>query len=202
MGDATHTSERLATPFDTDRVTETISMAFHDDPVWGWAFDDAGRRRQQYGVWWRFFVQAALRNDGVWVTSGCEAATVWIPPGCDELSAEEEARLEPMLRELVGSRTGVFLESFERFEAAHPRNEPHYYLSLFATHDAHRGRGLGAGLLADNLRRIDGEHMPAYLESTNPANLERYERHGFVRHGSFDLPADGPVVTTMWRDAR
>ena len=31
-------------------------------------------------------------------------------------------------------------------------------------------------LLADNLALIDAERMPAYLESTNPANNARYER--------------------------
>jgi GNAT superfamily N-acetyltransferase len=195
-------AERLATAHEAERITETISTAFHHDPVWGWAFDDADLRQVHYARWWRLFVEAGLRNEGVWVTSECEAATVWIPPGCVELSPDEEVRLEPMLRELVGSRTELFLEVFDRFEAAHPRDEPHYYLSLLATHDDHRGRGLGVGLLAENLQRIDSEHMPAYLESTNPANLERYERHGFVRHGSFTLPEDGPVVTTMRRGAR
>jgi hypothetical protein len=44
--------------------------------------------------------------------------------------------------------------------------------------------------------------MPAYLESTNPANLPRYERLGFVRVGAFTLPGGGPTVDTMWRAAR
>jgi hypothetical protein len=44
--------------------------------------------------------------------------------------------------------------------------------------------------------------MPAYLESSNPANLDRYRRLGFVERGEFSLPADGPTVTTMWRTAR
>ena len=43
--------------------------------------------------------------------------------------------------------------------------------------------------------------MPAYLESTNPRNLPRYEALGFRARSTFG-PAGGPVVTTMWRDAR
>ena len=55
-------------------------------------------------------------------------------------------------------------------------------------------------LLADNLARIDAEGRPAYLESTNPANLERYRSFGFADRGTFTLGDDGPAVTTMWRD--
>jgi hypothetical protein len=43
--------------------------------------------------------------------------------------------------------------------------------------------------------------MPAYLESTNPRNLPRYEAPGFRAHSTFG-PAGGPVLTTMWRGAR
>jgi hypothetical protein len=44
--------------------------------------------------------------------------------------------------------------------------------------------------------------MPAYLESTNPANDERYKGVGFEPIGEFSYPGGGPVVTTMWRPAR
>jgi GNAT superfamily N-acetyltransferase len=130
---------------------------------------------------------------------GC---SVWIPPGGTELSEDDEERVEPPLRDLVGPRAGEVLELLERFDAAHPRQEPHYYLSLLGTHPAHAGRGLGMALLAENLRRVDEEGMPAYLESSNPANNHRYERHGFARTGEFYPPSSDVPVTTMWRDAR
>jgi predicted GNAT family acetyltransferase len=61
---------------------------------------------------------------------------------------------------------------------------------------------LGMALLAENLGRIDREHMPAYLESSNPANNHRYERFGFAKTGAFYPPTGETPVTTMWRDAR
>jgi hypothetical protein len=57
-------------------------------------------------------------------------------------------------------------------------------------------------LLAENLARIDAEGRPAYLESTNAANLDRYRSAGFADLGGFELPDGGPTVVTMWRDAR
>ncbi|MDQ2958649.1 MAG: GNAT family N-acetyltransferase, partial [Actinomycetota bacterium] len=89
---------------------------------------------------------------------------------------------------------------FERFEVHHP-SEPHFYLSLLATHRDRRGAGSGMGLLRENLARIDALGAPAYLESCNPVNNERYRGVGFVECGEFAVPS-GHLVTTMWRPAR
>lgn len=136
------------------------------------------------------------------MTDACEVAAVWIPPGGTEIAEADEAQLEPLLESLVGPRAGEVLELLERFDAAHPRDQPHYYLTLLGTHPGHAGRGLGMALLAESLARIDAEHMPAYLESSNAANNHRYERYGFARIGEFHPPGSGTPVTTMWREAR
>ena len=96
----------------------------------------------------------------------------------------------------------AYHELLARFDAAHPREEAHYYLSLLGTHPRHRGRGIGMWLLAHDLEFVDAEHRPAYLESSNPANNDRYGRLGFEPVGAFSYPGGGPVVTTMWRPAR
>lgn len=193
---------RSATSADLTAVTETIALAFHDDPTWGWAFPDRLRRQEQYAVFWRFMVAGALRYPWVLMTEGCEAAAVWIPPGGTEIAAEDEAQLEPLLEELVGARAGEVLELFDRFELAHPRDEPHYYLSLLGTHPSQTGRGIGMGLLSESLARIDQERTAAYLESSNPANNHRYQRYGFEQIGEFYPPGGDTPVTTMWRPAR
>jgi GNAT superfamily N-acetyltransferase len=134
------------------------------------------------------------------MTEGAEAVTVWIPPGKPEMTPEEEARFHGLVSELLEERAGDLHDLFDRFEDHHPE-EPHYYLSLWGTHRDHLGRGLGTALLRDNLARIDAEGTAAYLESTNPVNLPRYEALGFAATGEFG-PAGGPVITTMWRGAR
>jgi GNAT superfamily N-acetyltransferase len=192
---------RSATHTDLVSLAETISLAFHQDPTWSWAFPDPVRRQDQYGVFWRFMIGGALRYPWVLMTDRCEAASVWIPPGGTEIAEQDEARLEPLLEKLVGSRAGDVLELLDRFDGAHPREEPHYYLSLLGTHPAHAGRGLGMALLAENLARIDRERMPAYLESSNPGNNHRYERLGFQAIGEFYPPGGNTPVTTMWRNA-
>lgn len=202
MGADSGVVSRSATWADLTPVTETISLAFHHDPTWSWAFPDPARRQAQYAVFWRLMVAGALRYPWVLTTEGCEAASVWLPPGGTELSEDDEAQLKDILVGLVGDRAGDVLELLERFEAAHPRDEPHFYLSLLGTHPSAAGRGLGMGLLAENLDRIDREHQPAYLESSNPANNHRYERLGFEAIGEFFPPGGATPVTTMWRGAR
>ncbi len=192
---------RQATDQDSGVIIETLTLAFADDPVWGgWAFPDRRRasalRRAFFGLW----LTSALRHRWVRVTQRCEAVAVWIPPGEAENTKENEQRLVSMAKELLGDHAGAFLKGGELFEATHPRERPHYYLSLLGTHDDHRGKGLGMALLRDNLALIDAQRMPAYLESTNPGNLPRYEQLGFAKVGEFILPSGGPKVDTMWRE--
>src|SRR3954452_12216773 len=186
---------RTADTADLDGLTALLTEAFRQDPLWRWAFAE----QEGLATWWRFFVGSALRYPCTWVAGDFAAASVWIPPGGVELTHEEEQRVEPLLRELVGPRTPAVMELLERFEASHPRDAPHHYLSLLGTADRHRGRGLGMALLAANRRRIDGEGMPAYLESSNPANDQRYERVGFRWAGEFKTPDGARTVATMWR---
>jgi GNAT superfamily N-acetyltransferase len=196
--DDRHKAARVATELDLDGVSATLWAAFYHDPLWSWAFPD----RDKLEVWWRFLINSALRYPWVWITSGYAAASVWIPPGANELTEQQEARVEPMLEDLLGTRSKEVIELLDRFDASHPRSEPHYYLSLLGTHPDYRGRGLGMGLLAESLARIDEEGMAAYLESSNPDNDARYESVGFRRVGEFSTPDGSHTVATMWREAR
>jgi GNAT superfamily N-acetyltransferase len=193
---------RVAGPGDLDAVVDTITVAFQNDPVWSWAFPDGKARPAQFRRWWPVLVEGALAQGFSWLTEGAETITVWIGPNRAELTDDAEARVLPTLEELLGARSRTVLEGLVRFEEAHPHDEPHYYLSFVATHDDHRGKGIGEQLLAQNLARIDTEHFPAYLESSNPKNMERYRRLGFEPRSEFSMPDNGPPVTTMWRPAR
>lgn len=189
---------RVATEADLEPATELLTAAFATDPVWGWAFPN----RSDLEAWWRFSIRSALRFPWVRVLGDFAAVAMWIPPGESELTAEEEAQVEPMIRDLAGPRAAQLLELLERFESSHPDGPPHYYLSLLGTDPARRGNGYGMALLEQNLAAIDIEEMPAYLESSNPANDPRYERRGFRRIGEFNRPDEELTVATMWRDAR
>jgi len=190
----------VATAADAETVTELVVAAFYDDPTWSWAFPDARQRRAQHRRFWRLFVDGAMRFPWVWLSPRQTSASIWIPPGETEMTPELEDEAERLLGELLGDDAGRVLQALELFEEAHPRDEPHFYLSLLATDPQHSGHGYGLALLAANLAAIDESGAPSYLEASNPANVPLYERYGFRVRKSFDLPGDGPRVHTMWRD--
>jgi GNAT superfamily N-acetyltransferase len=194
---------RVATPGDVPAITETISLAFHDDPTWSWAFPDDQRRQAQFAIWWRFLIEGAMRfeHPAVFVTEGIEAAAIWLPPREGEFSAEDEQRVPGVVSELVGDRADDFMELLEGFDAVQPADPPHYYLSLLGVHDEHRGKGIGMGLLKENLERFDREGVPTYLESSNAINNPRYEGLGYRKIGEFNTPDDSATITAYWRDA-
>jgi GNAT superfamily N-acetyltransferase len=192
---------RVATADDAATVTEILVRAFNNCPTWGWAFPDQAARAAGHRALWGLLVEGAMRFPWVWLGAGGVTTSVWIPPGESELTAEQIERIEPMLKQMLGDGASRVLTALDAFDAAHPHDEPHFYLSLLGTDPAHYGHGYGLGLLAENLRIVDAQGMPAYLESSNPANVPLYERYGFRQRGSFELPGGGPTVPTMWRPA-
>jgi len=191
---------RRAGPDDLPAVAATLAAAFDADPAWTWVFPDPERRPDQLRAVWMLLLEGAVDLGWVWTTPGAGAATLWIPPGEPELAPTQAAREGALWEELLGPDVWRATLMGEAFERAHPQVPEHYYLSLFGTRPDKRGQGLGMSLLADNLAHIDAEGAPAYLESTNPANLDRYRSIGFESHGEFELGEAGPIVTTMWRE--
>lgn len=192
---------RIASADDLDGIVRTLTSAFFDDPLWGPAFPDVALRASQMSAFWRLFATSALRYPWTFVAERCASVAVWLPPGGEDLTEDEARGYEAFLVGLVGDEAAqAIMVVSSQFEELRP-TEPHYYLNFLATHDDHRGRGLGMGLLRENLTRIDALGGAAYLESTNPANNGRYQGVGFEPRGAFTV-ASGHVVTTMWRSAR
>ena len=192
---------RPATSADVPAVAACLASAFFNDPLWGhWNFPAERTRARQMDEFMRFWAATAVRDPWVWMTDACEAVAVWHPPGEPELTPEQEGELWPLLDRMFGKRAGELRALFDQFDEHHPQDEPHFYLSWWATHRDHAGRGVGTALIRENLAEIDARGLPAFLESTNPVNLPRYEALGFERRGEFGLRG-GPVITTMWRSA-
>lgn len=193
---------RPATARDIELVTETITLAFLGDPVWSVALARPDGSTTHNGLYWRLYVEGALRYSTVFMHEDAGAVSVWIPPDGTDLSEAQEAALERLVRaSLDPAAAQAMFDLHARFAANHPHAEPHAYLSLLATHPAHRGEGLGQRLLAEDLARFDALAFPAYLESTNPGNDHRYERFGFRRVGGFSAVIDDAPISTMWRPA-
>lgn len=201
MTDEVDAVGRAATADDVPLVAACLASAFHEDPLWGhWTFPDERTRARNLVPF--MALMARLGPEEMWVdmTPAGEAVTIWTPPGATYGLPEQEPLIDQVLDELFGARAAAMHELFDLFDANLPEGR-YFHLEWWATHRDHAGRGLGAALLRENLARVDAQHLPAYLESTNPANLPRYEALGFRRVGQF-APPGGPTVATMWREAR
>jgi GNAT superfamily N-acetyltransferase len=192
---------RAAEPDELARVVEIFALGFAVDPVWGhWTFPDVADRVAAGREFWAPYVHGSARYGGVLVLDDLSAVSLWVPPGVPDLDEQGEADAAAMMTRVLGERAALVDRGWELFAQTRP-TEPHWYLSLLATDPASRGRGVGMGLVAQHLKVVDAAHLPAYLESTNPGNVARYERAGFELVGYFDLP-DGPRVDRMWRSKR
>jgi ribosomal protein S18 acetylase RimI-like enzyme len=197
---------RVATKAELPAIGEALALAFENDPLWGWAFESGTRERklESLATVFGFFAGGALDFGWVRVTDGVEAVALWIPPGSPELTPADEERMPGVIADACepepGQRVREMLDAFDR---NHPHEPPHFYLSLLATHPDHAGRKLGVGLVADCLAEIDALDPPAaaFLESSNPRNVARYERLGFRPTREVDLVA-GLTGTQMWRGPR
>jgi ribosomal protein S18 acetylase RimI-like enzyme len=196
------TDIRIVTADAVDAAAQVFARGFHDDPLWAWAFPHESKRLAQQQAFWGFCVAEAIRYPWTFLAANDSTTTCWIPPGGTELSPAGAEQFAPLLHDLVGDGATPVLELFETLDASHPHDEPHFYLSLFATEPAARGNAYGQALLCHNLELIDQQGASAYLESSNSRNIAMYERHGFRVIQHVAGPAGCPDFAGLWREAR
>ncbi|MEE3852564.1 GNAT family N-acetyltransferase [Gordonia sp. LSe1-13] len=177
---------------DRDLVAAVLAQAFAEDPVTVWLQPDTRHHKLIFGTLLRWVhgdsssVDVAMR-DGVAV-----GAAVWDPPGHKISAASQIGSMVGFARALRGRMPlGQMLE--QEFTKHRPK-EPHWYLGQVGA--PVRGMGVGTALLEAGLERVDA---PAYLESSNEANVPLYERFGFTVTGEITLPRGGPTVWPMYR---
>ncbi len=190
----------LAGANDVDLVTEIITLAFATDPVWGVAIARPDGNTEHHSAYWRPWVLGAMRNSGVYLNDDASAVSIWIPPGCDEMTQEQSAEVLAVVEEFLPPESKpAMLGLWDRFAAAQPPGGSHAYLSFLARHPNSTGHGVGQQLLRENLEHFDAQGVPSYLESTNPANNHRYERAGYGLMDHFESTFDSAPIARMWR---
>jgi len=191
----------MATDADVQEIAAVLASGFWDDPVMTWVFDESGREEKLEELFGYTMTNQFIPGGRTYVTE--DAAAGWMPPG--ETLQGGDGDMGQFADRLLAAGTSVdeltrLAAMGAAMEAAHPK-EPHWYLAMIAARRERRARGLGTLLMQHALEVVDEQHMPAYLESSNPRNITLYERHGFVVTGTIEIP-DGPSLTPMWRAPR
>lgn len=188
---------RSASESDRDRVIHLLTLAFAGDPAVRWLYPGAHEHLSHFPTFTHAFGGQAFRHATAFVTSDFAGASLWFPP---DAHPDAEA-IEAMVRSTTSAeRRDDIFAAFEDMDRYHPK-EPHWYLAVIGVDPAHQGKGTGSKLLKSTLATVDEQGLPAYLESSNPANISLHERHGFEVVGEI-RGGDGPPITPMYRQSR
>jgi len=191
---------RLASESDAEELASILADAFLQDPVARWVLPEPSFDE-------KFFhsdvALADIPAQHCWLESEGRGAACWRPPKARSAKAGLLKTIKLMVPAIMQfglkpMRRGDILQ--RAFAKQRPK-EPHYYLHMLGARQQFQGQGIGSALLKQGLRVVDENEMPAYLESSNIANVRLYERFGFTTLHSASLGKDGPTVWYMWRDA-
>ena len=180
---------------DEDRAIDTIVVAFAADPMARWVWPDVRQYLTSMPAFARAFGGEAFTRHTSLCTEDLAGVALWLPPG----AAPDDEVLGALVDETVAVSRRAELQSVMGEMGLHHPAEPHWYLPLIGVDPARQGQGHGSALMTRALERCDEQHLPAYLESSNPRNISLYRRHGFEQIGTIQIGTSPPVVPMLRR---
>ncbi len=177
------------------RAVDVIVLAFSADPIARWIYPNPDQYLNRFPAFVRGFGGRAFEHGTAYATAEMEGAALWLPPG---VHSDDQA-LESLIQKTVVEPTRSELFAvLEQMDGYHPK-EDHWYLPLIGVDPARQGSGFGAALMSHALAPCDRGSILAYLESSNPANITLYERHGFELLGEIRVGGSPPVFPMLRR---
>ena len=188
---------RAAEVSETDSIVGLMSLAFAKDPVWRWVYPDPTDYLSHLPELARAFIEPAIESGTGYLSGELEGGALWFPVGVE---ADSERLGRHLASSIPEARHGEVFAFMGQAPSFHPE-EPHWYLPMTGVDPTAQGRGHGSALLRHALEACDEQGLVAHLESSSPANLPLYERHGFEVVGEIQVPGS-PVMFPMRRAAR
>ena len=178
------------------RTIATLVTAFADDPFIRWMFPLADQYLSAFPRVLHYFAGAAFDSGSAYRTADFSGAALWLPPG---VSPDENGLGQVLADHVDPAMQEQVFAVMEQVGGGHPE-APHWYLPAMGVDPIRQGLGLGSSLMGHTLGLCDQTCRLAYLESTNPANIPFYQRHGFQVVGEIQIDGS-PVLTRMLRGA-
>ena len=182
-----------STKDDLSRSINTIVLAFTNDPFVRWLFPEPEQFLRTFPTLAQLFGGRAFEQGCAYHLQGYVGSALWLPPG---VHPDEEGIVSLLEGSLSSSILSDAVSVFEQMDHFHPA-EPCWHLAFIVVDPVRQGRGLGARLLEQTLKVCDEEGKVAYLESTNPANLSLYVRHGFEVVGQMQAGGSPPLFPML-----
>jgi GNAT superfamily N-acetyltransferase len=187
------TTVRTTGAIDEADAIETIVRAFAADPVARWVWPDPEEYMAAMPSFSRAFAGGAFLHGSAYCSEDYVGVALWLPPDAHADSEALDALVERTVREAIRAE---LVELMGRMANCHP-NEPHWYLPMIGVLPGYQGKGYGGILLKHALEQCDREHLPAYLESSNPRNISLYRRYGFEVMRIIQVGSSPPVVPML-----
>jgi GNAT superfamily N-acetyltransferase len=189
---------KTAKESDEAGVIDVLKIAFVADPATRWVWPDPQKYLSHFSSFAKAFGGKAFAYESAHYVGNYSGAALWLPP-----NVYPDVDLLTALLQSSGSdeskKDGP--EIFEKMSRYHP-HEPHWYLPLLGVDPLHHGKGLGSALIQHVIGMCDRDNKSAYLESSNPKNIQFYERHGFKLLGTIQVNTSPPIFPMLRKPSK
>lgn len=182
---------------ETLRAIDTLTMAFAADPTMRWLWPEADAYLRAFPRFVAAFGGRAFDHPGAHADDAFGGVALWLPPG---VTPDGEAVVALFEETIAQPRLDDALAMLEKMDE-HTPTEAHWHLSFIGVDTSRQGEGLGSHVMHAGVAMCDEQGIPGYLESSNPANIPFYQRHGYEIAGEIRV-GSSPVITPMWRAQR
>jgi ribosomal protein S18 acetylase RimI-like enzyme len=189
---------KTAKESDEAGVIDVLKIAFVADPATRWVWPDPQKYLSHFSSFAKAFGGKAFAYESAHYVGNYSGAALWLPP-----NVYPDVDLLTALLQSSGSdeskKDGP--EIFEKMSRYHP-HEPHWYLPLLGVDPLHHGKGLGSALIQHVIGMCDRDNKFAYLESSNPKNIQFYKRHGFELLGTIQVNTSPPIFPMLRKPSK
>ena len=175
-----------------------LARAFWDDPLTSHLLPDETTRGTKLPRMMGLLIKLGSAHGSCFMTSGCEAATLWRPPYKWHMPLWQYVTNAGDLLAVFGANAFGVMATMDEIEKHHPKM-PHWYLQVIGTEPDKQGKGFGSLIMREQLRKADAARLPCYLESSKTSNIPIYQSFGFQQTGESKVPKGGPTIFPMWR---
>jgi GNAT superfamily N-acetyltransferase len=181
---------KTATASNEDPTIAVVVLAFSADPVVRWAYPDPQQYLTNFPGFVRVFAGQAFAQGTAYLTHDYRGAALWLAPS---VQPDEEALISFIQQSVAKRNQKDVFAILEQIGSYHP-SEPYWFLPFIGVDPLYQSQGLGGILMQHALLRCDRDHLPAYLESSNPRNIPFYKRHRFEELGTIQVGTAPPII--------
>lgn len=169
---------------DIEKATETLALAFMDDPLSNTVFQEEATRFQNLLTYFHFRIKYGLKYGEVYSTSNdFEGVAIWLPGKKAHVSNWRGMRSGGMkLYSEIGREIITKFNEISHYTTSF-RNSimqpPYCQLSPIGVIPEMQGKGFGSKLLKPMFDRFDDKKIICFLETQTKKNIPLYQKYGF-----------------------